>query len=229
MHISDGIIDAPVSIAFGVVAAAGVAYAATRARRDLDERTVPMAGLVAAFVFAVQMLNFPVLPGVSGHLLGGALATLLVGPWLAILCVSVVLLVQALMFADGGLTALGLSVTNMAVVTSLVAAGLVTLLVRRQRPTPRGIWAASFVVALGSVLLGSAAFVLEYALGGTLSVSLERVAQLQLGFHALIGVGEGLITAVTVASVAATRPDLVWALQRHRPAPATTPDELVSA
>jgi len=215
MHISDGIIDAPVSIAFGVVAVAGVSYAAKRARDDLDDRTTPMAGLVAAFVFAVQMLNFPVLPGVSGHLLGGALATLLVGPWLGILCVAVVLLVQGLMFADGGLTALGLNITNMSIVTSLVAAGLVVLLVRRYRPSPRSIWAAAFAVAFVSVLAGASTFVLEYALGGTLSISLATVAKLQLGYHVLIGVGEGVITAMTVATVAATRPDLVWALRRH--------------
>lgn len=215
MHISDGIIDAPVSVAFGVVAVAGVAYAAKRARDDLDDRTTPMAGLVAAFVFAVQMLNFPVLPGVSGHLLGGALATLLVGPWLGILCVAVVLLVQGLMFADGGLTALGLNITNMSIVTSLVAAGLVVLLVRRHRPSPRTIWAAAFAVAFVSVLAGASTFVLEYALGGTLSISLATVTKLQLGYHVLIGLGEGVITAMTVATVAATRPDLVWALRRH--------------
>jgi cobalt/nickel transport system permease protein len=215
MHISDGIIDAPVSIAFGVVAAAGVTYAARRARDDLDDRTTPLAGLVAAFVFAVQMLNFPVLPGVSGHLLGGALATLLVGPWLGMLCIAVVLLVQGLMFADGGLTALGLNVTNMGIVTSFVAAGLVVLLVRRYRPSPRSIWAAAFVIAFLSVVVGASTFVLEYALGGTLSVSLVTVAKLQLGYHVLIGIGEGVITAVTIGAVAATRPDLVWALRRH--------------
>jgi cobalt/nickel transport system permease protein len=217
MHISDGIIDAPVSIAFGAVAVAGVAYAAKRARDDLDDRTTPMAGLVAAFVFAVQMLNFPVLPGVSGHLLGGALATLLVGPWLGILCVAVVLLVQGLMFADGGLTALGLNITNMGIVTSLVAAGLVVLLVRRYRPSTRTIWLTAFAVAFVSVLVGASTFVLEYALGGTLSISLQTVASLQLGYHVLIGIGEGVITAMTVATVAATRPDLVWALRRHAP------------
>jgi cobalt/nickel transport system permease protein len=227
MHISDGIIDAPVSIAFGVVAAAGVTYAAKRARDDLDDRTTPMAGLVAAFIFAVQMLNFPVLPGVSGHLLGGALATLLVGPWLGILCIAVVLLVQGLMFADGGLTALGLNITNMGIVTSLVAAGLVVLLVRRHRPSPRSIWVTAFVIAFASVVLGASAFVLEYAMGGTLSISLATVTKLQLGYHALIGVGEGLITAMTVGTVAATRPDLVWALRRK--ATAATSQERVLA
>ncbi len=216
MHIADGIIDAPTSIAFGAVAAAGVSLAVVRARRDLDDRTAPMSGLVAAFVFAVQMLNFPILPGVSGHLLGGALATLLVGPWLGILCVSVVLLIQSLLFADGGLSALGLNITNMAIITSLVTAALVALLVRRHRPSSRSITQIAFAVALLAVLAGAAGFLLQYALGGTLSIPFGRLASLQLGFHTLIGLGEGLITAITVASVAATRPDLVWALNRKR-------------
>jgi cobalt/nickel transport system permease protein len=216
VHIADGIIDAPTSIAFGAVAAAGVSLAVVRARRDLNDRTAPMSGLVAAFVFAVQMLNFPILPGVSGHLLGGALATLLVGPWLGILCVSVVLLIQSLLFADGGLSALGLNITNMAIITSLVTAALVALLVRRDRLSSRSITQIAFAVALLAVLAGAAGFLGQYALGGTLSISFERLASLQLGFHTLIGLGEGLITAITVASVAASRPDLVWALNRKR-------------
>jgi cobalt/nickel transport system permease protein len=227
MHIPDGFIDGPTSLGAAGVAVAGVSISVRKAADALDDRRAPLAGLVAAFVFAVQMLNFPVLPGVSGHLLGGALATLLVGPWLAILCVAVVLLVQGLLFADGGLTALGLNITNMGIVTSLVAAALVVLLVRRYRPSPRTIWVTAFVVAFVSVLVGASTFVLEYALGGTLSISIATVATLQLGYHVLIGIGEGLITAMTVATVAATRPDLVWALRRHAPRPQA--DELVDA
>ena len=109
-----GFIDAPVSVAAGVVAAGAVAVSLRGARRELDERTAPLAGLVAAFIFAVQMLNFPVAAGTSGHLLGGALAAILVGPYTGVLCVSVVLLMQALLFADGGLTALGVNITIMA-------------------------------------------------------------------------------------------------------------------
>nr|MBA3991824.1 energy-coupling factor ABC transporter permease [Propionibacteriales bacterium] len=102
MHIPDGFLDAPTSVAAGAVAAVGVAVALRKAGDELDEKTAPMAGLVAAFIFAVQMLNFPVGAGTSGHLLGGALAAVLVGPWTAILCMSVVLLTQSLLFADGG-------------------------------------------------------------------------------------------------------------------------------
>ncbi|MGL4173593.1 MAG: energy-coupling factor ABC transporter permease [Actinomycetota bacterium] len=227
MHIQDGIINAPVSFAFGVVAFAGVAAAVSRARRELDDRAVPLAGLVAAYIFAVQLLNFQILPGVSGHLLGGTLATLLVGPWLGILCVTVTLVVQALLFADGGLSALGLSITNMGLVTSLVAAAMIAVMVRRSQPTRRALIAVAFVVSIVTVLAGASMFLLQFALGGTIDVPLQTVIQLQLGFHALIGVGEGIITAVTMASVAATRPDLVWALRRRQPAPLLPTEVLV--
>src|SRR5688500_11257455 len=120
MHVYDGFLDAPTSVATGVVAAAGVAVALRGARRELDDRTAPMAGLVATFVFAAQMINFPVGAGTSGHLMGGALAAVLVGPWSAVLCLSVVLLVQALLMADGGITALGSNITLIALVTTAV-------------------------------------------------------------------------------------------------------------
>ncbi len=120
MHVPDGFLDAPTSIATGVVAAAGVAVALRGARRELDDRTAPMAGLVATFVFAGQMMNFPVGAGTSGHLLGGAMAAVLAGPFTAVLCISVVLLVQALFMADGGITALGTNITLMALVGVVV-------------------------------------------------------------------------------------------------------------
>ena len=121
MHMSDGLVNAPTSVVFGALAIAAVALCAWKARAELDERTVPLAGLVAAFIFAVQMINFPILPGVSGHLLGGALAAILVGPYTGVLCIAIVLVVQSLLFADGGVTALGMNITNMALIG--VAAG----------------------------------------------------------------------------------------------------------
>lgn len=151
MHVPDGFINAPVSVATGVVAAAAVAVSLRGARRELDERTAPLAGLVAAFIFAVQMLNFPVAAGTSGHLLGGALAAILVGPFTGVLCVSVVLLMQGILFADGGLTALGVNITVMAVVTTVVAytvfRGLVKLLPKKRR----SITVSAFVAAVLSV------------------------------------------------------------------------------
>ncbi len=120
MHVPDGFLDAPTSIATGVVAAGAVAVALRKARTELDDRTAPMAGLVASFIFAAQMINFPVGAGTSGHLLGGALAAVLVGPWTGALCISVVLLVQALFMADGGVTAIGTNITLMGIVGCFV-------------------------------------------------------------------------------------------------------------
>lgn len=214
MHMSDGIVDAPTSLAFGAVAVIALAVAIARARTELDERTAPMAGLVAAFVFAVQMVNFPILPGVSGHLLGGALAAILVGPFTGALCVSIVLVVQALLFADGGLTALGTNITNMAVIGTAVGYGAAVAL----RPLlahrgARGIAVLAFVAALVNTLVASMGFVLEYAIGGAATTSLGTVATYMGGTHLLIGIGEGLITALTVGAVAAARPDLVYLLR----------------
>ncbi len=117
MHVPDGFLDAPTSVTTGVVAALAVGVSLRKARHELDDRTAPLAGLVAAFVFAVQMLNFPVGAGTSGHLMGGAIAAVLVGPWTGVLATSVVFLVQCLLFADGGVTALGTNILLMGVVT----------------------------------------------------------------------------------------------------------------
>ncbi len=137
MHVPDGFLDAPTSVATGVGRRGGGGRSALRgARRELDDRTAPLAGLVATFVFATQMLNFPVGAGTSGHLLGGALAAVLVGPWTGVLCMSVVLLVQSLLFADGGITALGTNITLMGIVT--VAGRLAGLPRPRSRCCPSG-------------------------------------------------------------------------------------------
>ena len=211
MHIPNGFIDGSVSAAFAAIAFAAITFCALRARRDLDERLVPMAGLVAAFIFAVQMLNFWVLPGVSGHLLGGALAALLVGPWVGALCVTVVLAVQALVIADGGVTALGLNVFNMAVLGTAVGYLVITALLRVRVP----LFATAVIASVVSVLVAALGFVLEYALGGGGGVSVGAMFAAMSGSHLLIGLGEGLITAMTVTAVARTRPDLVYALRRR--------------
>ncbi|GGW15237.1 hypothetical protein GCM10018980_39740 [Streptomyces capoamus] len=209
MHVPDGFIDAPTSAVTGVVAAGALAVSLRGARRELDERTAPLAGLVAAFIFAVQMLNFPVAAGTSGHLLGGALAAILVGPCTAVLCVSVVLLMQGVLFADGGLTALGVNITDMAIVTTVVSyavfRGLLAVLPRKRRT----VTVAAFVAALVSVPAAAVAFTLIYAVGGTTDVSIGKVATAMIGVHVLIGVGEAVITALTVGAVIAVRPDLV--------------------
>jgi cobalt/nickel transport system permease protein len=217
MHIANGIVNATVSAVFAIFAVGALVFCVWRSRADLDDRLAPMAGLVAAFIFAVQMLNFPVLPGVSGHLLGGALAALLVGPWVGALCVSVVLVVQALVFADGGVTALGPNVFNMALVGTAVAYLLIVVLLRVLPRTPAGLGLTAFLASVVAVVMASLSFVLEYALGGTtdlITSSVGYIAAVMAGSHLLIGIGEGIIAALTVMTVAKTRPDLVYALRR---------------
>ncbi|MFE3650124.1 energy-coupling factor ABC transporter permease [Streptomyces sp. NPDC059152] len=220
MHVPDGFINAPVSAAAGAVAAAAVAVSLRGARRELAgtgtgggtgaDRTAPLAGLVAAFIFAVQMLNFPVAAGTSGHLLGGALAAILVGPYTGVLCVSVVLLMQGVLFADGGLTALGINISDMALTTTVVAYGVFRLLVKVLPRSRRSVTVASFAAALLSVPAAAVCFTALYALGGTTDVPIGKVFTAMVGVHVLIGIGEAVITALTVGAVIAVRPDLVY-------------------
>ena len=209
MHIPDGFIDGRTSLAGSAVAVGGVAVCLRRTAQVLDDRQVPLVGLTAAFVFAVQMLNFPVAAGTSGHLLGAVLAAVLVGPWAGALAVTVVLIVQAFLFADGGLSALGLNIINMALVGAL--AGYVVFVgLRMLFPRTRGalVVAAGIAAALAPVM-ASVVFALEYAIGGNGATSVGTVATAMVGVHVLIGIGEGVITAMTLAAVLATRPDLV--------------------
>ncbi|MFC3979623.1 MULTISPECIES: energy-coupling factor ABC transporter permease [Streptosporangium] len=209
MHVPDGFFNAAVSISAGAVAAAGVGICLRGARKELDDKTAPMAGLVAAFIFAVQMLNFPVAAGTSGHLLGGTLAAILVGPYTAVLCVAVVLLVQGFFFADGGLTALGVNITLMGIVAVLAGWAVFRLVTSRARG--RGtVVAGAFVAALVSVPVSAISFALLFWIGGTAPIEVGTVAMAMGGVHVLIGIGEGLITAVTVSTVLAVRPDLVY-------------------
>ena len=209
MHIPDGFIDGPTSLVAGALAAGGIVVALRKAGDDPRESAPAMTGLVAAFVFAAQMLNFPVAGGTSGHLLGGLLAVVLVGPWLGALAMTVVLFVQCLLFADGGLSALGLNILNMALVPAFVAYALFLLAGRLLPRTRSGVLAATAAAAFASVVLAALAFVVEYALGGSAAVSLRPMAGAMVGVHVLIGIGEAVITALTVGAVLSTRPDLV--------------------
>lgn len=209
MHVPDGFLDAPTSVVTGVIAAGGVAVALRKARTELDDRTAPMAGLVAAFVFAGQMMNFPVGAGTSGHLLGGALAAVLVGPWTGALCISVVLLVQALFMADGGVTALGTNITLMALVGCFTGYAVFRLAAAVLPRRTSMVAPAAAVGAFVSVPAAAAVFTLLFAVGGTAPVEIGDVLTAMLGWHTLIGLGEAAVTGLVVASVVATRPDLV--------------------
>ncbi len=210
MHIPDGFINAPVSAAAGVVAIGALAVCLRGARRELDEQTAPLAGLVAVFVFAAQMLNFPVAAGTSGHFLGGAMAAILVGPYAGALAVSVVLVIQGLVFADGGLSALGLNIINMGMVSTLAGYGVFLLVRKLLLKTKTGIVAAAAVAAYISVPASAFFFVLEYAIGGAGTFSFNQVLAAMVGVHAFIGIGEAVITALVISAILAVRPDLVY-------------------
>lgn len=214
MHIPDGFIDIPTSAAFGTLALAGTAIALKKAKSEVDDRTAPMAGLTAVFIFAVQMLNFPVAAGTSGHLLGGALAMVLVGPYAASLAITVVLGVQALLFADGGLTALGLNVFNLSVIAVLVSFLVFKLMVKILPKAKSAIPLAAGIAAFVSVPVSASAFTLQYAIGGNGTAPVETVFIAMLTTHLLIGIGEAVITMLTVSAILASRSDLVFGWSR---------------
>ncbi|MEY3109030.1 MAG: hypothetical protein RL730_1381 [Actinomycetota bacterium] len=210
LHIPDGFINIPVSALFGVLSIGFVLIALRGAAKTLDDRTTPLAGLTAVFIFAAQMMNFPVAAGTSGHLVGAALATALVGPYSATLALTVVLGVQALLFADGGLTALGLNIFNLSVIAVWVS-HFAILVIRKILPKNKtSVAIAAALAAFLSVPLAATGFSLQYALGGTGTIDAATVATAMLGTHILIGIGEALITFFTVASVIQTRSDLVY-------------------
>jgi cobalamin biosynthesis protein CbiM len=210
MHIPDGFIDLPTSAAFAGASALAVAGAVKGARNQLSEQSAPLAGLTAVFIFAVQMLNFPVAAGTSGHLIGAALAMVLVGPYAATLALVVVLIIQAFLFADGGLTALGLSIFNMAVISVWVSFGVFMLLKKIFPKTKSWLVIATFVSALISVPAAAIGFVIQYAIGANATFSVGTVLNAMVGTHILIGIGEAIITALTVSAVLASRSDLVF-------------------
>ena len=209
MHIPDGLVSAPINIATAVVAMGVGAAAVARARRTLGEKKVPILGVSAAFVFAAQMLNFPVAAGTSGDFLGALLVALLLGPLNGFLVMAVVLVIQSLLFADGGLTALGTNIFNMGIVGGLGGYGLFRLLTLTL-PRRRGVFvAAAAVSAWFSVVLAASVCAVELALSGTSPLALALPAM--AGVHVLIGIGEGIISAVVVSLMLGVRPDLVLA------------------
>jgi len=207
MHIPDGFLSPGVALIGWIVAIVGVGLALWRSREALGERQVPLMGVLAAFIFAAQMLNFTVAGGTSGHLIGGALAAILLGPWAGILTMTTVVAVQALLFQDGGLLVMGANITNMAIIACLVGYGVyrgVRLLAGERR---WGLLVGGFAAAWTSVIVAAAACAIELGFSGTSPIGIALPAM--AGVHALIGIGEGLITVGALALVSATRPDLV--------------------
>jgi cobalt/nickel transport system permease protein len=206
MHIPDGFLDARTNLTLAGVALVALAIALRRTRAALGERQAPLVGVTTAFIFAAQMVNIPIGFGTSGHLMGAALATILLGPWAAMLALGLVLVVQCLVFADGGLTALGSNITNIALVGTATA-WLVFTTVRALVPATRGgLVVATATASWCSVVAAATACAIELGIAGKpLSVLLPAL----VGVHAVIGVGEAVITVSVVSMVLAARPDLV--------------------
>ncbi len=209
MHVPDGFINAATSAGAAAVSIGGLATSLKVGAGRLREKQIPFAGLSAAVIFALQMLNFPVAAGTSGHLLGGALAAILLGPSMGVVVVSVVVIVQALLFADGGVSALGVNVLNMAIIPALVAWPIFRGLVRVLPKSTGSAIGAAAIAAWASVVASSIGFTAMYAIGGQGGADLGTVFGAMVGVHALIGIGEGLITATAVGAVLAARPDMV--------------------
>ena len=218
MHIPDGFLNLPTAAATSVASAGGIAMSMRIAKQRLQDRQIPLVGVTAAFVFAVQMINFPVLPGVSGHLLGGALAAILLGPWMGALVLATVLIVQAIGFADGGITALGANVSLMSLVAAVGGYYLFRALTSVLPRTQRSFMVATAVTAWASVVAASALASLYITVGGFAGAEQAGVVlPVMLGVHALIGIGEAFITTAVVAAVLRTRPDLVANADRLEP------------
>ena len=209
MHVPDGFLSAWVSVLLWIVAIVGVGYALKRVNRELDERKVPLMGVMAATIFAGQMLNFSVTGGTSGHLMGAALAAIVLGPWAAVVVMACVVGTQALLFQDGGLLALGANIVNMGLVG--VAVGYAThLTVQKLAGRQRwGLLAGGFVSGWLSIVVAALFVALQLAISGTSPANVSVPAM--GGIHMLIGIGEGLITAGALALLMAARPDLVTA------------------
>lgn len=216
LHIPDGFLSAPVAAAGYVVMGVALVAAIRMTDRNLSERMVPLMGVMGAFIFAAQLMNFPVAGGTSGHMLGGTLAAIVLGPWAAIVVMTAVVGLQALLFQDGGIAALGANVTNMGVLTAFVGYGVYIGLRPLERFSTSGRAIAAFAAAWISVEAAAFATGMQLVISDTSPVDVVMPAM--LGVHALIGIGEGLITAAAVSFLLATRPDLLGV----RPARATT-------
>jgi cobalt/nickel transport system permease protein len=210
MHAPDGFLDTGTAIVTGVLAVVLVGFALRQSRYQLKEKAIPLAGITAAFIFAAQMVNFPVAAGTTGHLLGGALAAILLGPSVGVVVVTIVVVVQALVFADGGLTALGYNVLNMAVIPAYGGYAMVRLLRRLLSQNTGGVVGATGVAGWASVVMAAVAFSIEWLFGATAPIPFDDVFGAMVGVHALIGIGEGVLSALAVGAVLASRPDLVY-------------------
>ncbi len=210
MHIPDGFLSPPVFISGWALALISLGYALKKTKKILKEKMIPLMGVMAAFIFSAQMLNFPVLGGTSGHLLGGILASVTLGPYAGCIVLSIVLIVQCLIFQDGGLTALGTNILNMAVVGTIASYYLYALL--NKFIFKKNMLVAVFIASWFSVALASAFCAFELAISRT--SPLRIVLPAMLFVHIFIGIGEAIITTLVLSFILKVRPDLVWRYNR---------------
>ena len=216
MHIPDGFLDHKTIAATAVLAAGAVGAALFRANRSFPTQKVPLMGLSAAFVFAAQMINFPVAGGTSGHLVGGVLTAVLLGPSAALIVITSVLIVQALLFGDGGITALGANIVNMGLIGGVLGFAIYDLLRRVAKHSTAWRLASAAIAAWLVTVIAAVCCAGELAASGTLPFN--TVVAAMAGWHALIGVGEAVITVMVLGSVLAARPELLHAGEREKPA-----------
>ena len=209
MHIPDGFLSNGLNAATFVISAGACAFGVKRVNRNFGEREVPLMGVTAAFIFAAQMINFPVAGGTSGHFLGAVFSSVLLGPWASLIVMTIVLVVQCLGFADGGLTAIGSNIFNMGVIGALGGYGIFVFLFNLFQKTRKSFFIALAVAAWFSIVMGASAAAVELAISGTspLKIALPAMA----GIHAMIGAGEAIITTAAISLILKTRPDLVSA------------------
>jgi cobalt/nickel transport system permease protein len=210
MHAPDGFLNAGTAMVTGIISLVVIGSALRQSRLQLKDRAIPLAGITAAFVFAAQMFNFPVAAGTTGHLLGGALAAILLGPSLGAIVVTIVVVVQAFVFADGGLTALGLNVLNMAIIPAYGGYAVFRILRRLSPRSSGGVVGSTGIAAWATVVMAAFAFSIEWLFGATAPVSFDTVFAAMVGVHTMIGLGEGVITALAVGAVLVSRSDLVY-------------------
>ena len=215
MHVPDGFMNVTMSAATGVISF-GTLWAYIRSAKDIiADKFIALTGMMSALIFVLQMINFPVAAGTSGHLLGGALAVIVLGPRLGLICLSVVVIIQSLLFADGGLSALGVNVLNMAIVTTTTSWFIVKYWIKFIGKNKTSIVTVSVLAGILSVVFSSIAFTIQYAIGGTISIPVGTVLIAMVTTHLIIGLGEGVITALIITLLMRVRPDLVYAFDRN--------------
>jgi len=207
MHIPDGFLNTPAWSTLYAVSGGTLAVAFKKVKKMLQDKTIPLMGVISAFIFAAQMLNFPVAGGTSGHLIGGVLAAILLGPWAGIIVISAVLVIQCLLFQDGGITALGANIFNMGIIGS----GLGYVIydrIRKLIPDNKGVLTGAAIASWLAVVIASFACALELGFSGL--VKFKVVIPAMVGVHTLIGIGEAIITVLVIGIILKLRPDLIY-------------------